>query len=184
MAFNPSVFVLLSALLFFVAACGGGPEIGESLYRSGEVGVAKAVQRCRVLEVREIFIRDDNAEKEGQALGGLAGGILGSVAGRSVGSGSGQDIASTGSAIAGVLGGALVGEAVGKARGTRKGLEYSILTDNGQEITFTQEFLEGDRIVQAGETCRLQVADNRNRVLPSEQLPETVQRPKTTTFAP
>ncbi|MEG9862694.1 MAG: hypothetical protein V6Z81_09480 [Parvularculales bacterium] len=174
----------MTVLIFSVSACGGGPEIGESLYRSGEVGVAKAVQRCRVLEVREISIRDDDAEKQGQALGGLAGGLLGHVTGKTVGSGSGQDIASAGSAIAGALGGALVGEAIGKSRGTRKGLEYSILTDEGQEITFTQEFLEGDRIVQAGETCRLQVADNRNRVLPTEQLPESVQRPKTTTFAP
>ena len=63
----------------------------------------------------------------------------------------------------------------------RKGLEYSVILENGEEHTLVQDFLEGDRVVNAGQTCRMQIEhDGKNRILPAEQLPEQINAPTTT----
>lgn len=169
---------LLAVLL--VSAC-SSPKVSDSLYRSSEVGTSKRVVRCRVLEVREVAIRADDSGEKGEGLGAIAGGIAGGVLGRTVGGGAGRDIATVGGATVGTVAGGAAGRQVSDKLNTRKGVEYSIILSDGTEQTHVQDFLEGDRVVQVGETCRLQIArDGKNRVLPAEQLQDSIQAPKQT----
>lgn len=172
--------ILMTVAVAGVMGVTGGcttPKLSDSLYRESEVGLAKSVVRCRVLAVREVEIR--NSEQNN--FGGAAGAILGGTAGSSAG-GEGT----VGRALAvelGVIAGAIIGNKLGDTMSGRKGLEYSVITANGEELTFVQEFLDDDRVIRVGDTCRMQVArDGRNRVLPAESLPETIQAPKQTTI--
>lgn len=86
-----------------VAGC-TSPKVSDSLYRSSEVGTSKRVVRCRVLEVREVMIRDDDAGEKGEAIGGIAGGLSGSTLGGTAGGGAGRSIAAIGGATLGEIG--------------------------------------------------------------------------------
>jgi len=162
-------------------AC-SSPKVGDSLYRDSEVGSSKNVVRCRVLEVREVAIREDDAPEKGEAIGAILGGIAGAIIGSQIGGGKGQALATEAGVVAGVVAGGAGGRQAADQMSERKGLEYSIILENGEEHTLVQDFLEGDRVVQAGQSCRMQIEhDGKNRVLPAEQLPEQIQAPTTTT---
>jgi outer membrane lipoprotein SlyB len=164
-----------------VAAGCSSPKVSDSLYRSSEVGTSKRIVRCRVLEVREVMIRDDDSGESGEALGAVAGGLTGGILGSTVGGGAGQGIATVGGATVGAVAGGAAGRQISDQMHTRRGVEYSIILSDNSEQTHVQDFLDGDRIVQAGETCRLQIEhDGKNRVLPAEHLPGTIQAPKQT----
>ncbi len=179
--------ILAGAAIVTVVAVTGctSPKVSDSLYRSSEVGTSKRVVRCRVLEVREVMIRDDDSGEKGEAIGGIAGGLGGGIAGSTVGGGAGRGLATVGGATVGAVAGGAAGRAISDQLHTRKGVEYSVILADGSEQTHVQDFLDGDRIVQVGETCRLQIAqDGKNRVLPAEQLPGRISAPKTTTIVP
>lgn len=174
--------VLVSALV--VSGC-TSPEVSDSLYRSSEVGSSKRIVRCRVLEVREVMVRDDDSGEQGEVLGGIAGGLAGGILGSTVGGGAGQGLATVAGATAGGVAGAAAGRQLSDKMHTRQGVEYSIILADGSEQTHVQDFLEGDRVVQVGETCRLQIEhDGMNRVLPAEHLQDSISAPKKTTITP
>lgn len=168
-----------------VAAGCTSPKVSDSLYRSSEVGTSKRIVRCRVLEVREVLIRDDDSGEKGEGLGAIAGGLTGGILGSTIGGGAGQDLATVGGAVAGTVAGGAAGRQLSDQMHTRKGVEYSIILADGSEQTHVQDFLEGDRVVQVGETCRLQIEqDGKNRVLPAEQLQDSIKAPKKTQIVP
>ncbi len=175
-------FITAAALVTTLGACAGA-QTSQNLYRAGEVGVSKPVERCRVLAVRDITIQGDNGRPIGEIVGGVAGGVLGGYAGSGIGGGTGQDVAIVLGSLAGGLLGGTVGGKVGDQVDQRRGLEYSVMLDSGQEITFAQEILPGEQIIPAGATCRVQT-DPRglNRVLPVTGLPTQIQRPVQTRF--
>jgi len=171
--------MLLSVTL---AAC-SSPKVSDSLYRDSEVGSSKNVVRCRVLEVREVAIREDDAPEKGESIGSIVGAIAGIIIGSQIGGGKGKELAMQAGATAGAVAGGAGGRQAADKMSERKGLEYSVILDNGEELTMVQDFLEGDRVVQPGDTCRMQTAnDGKNRILPAEHLPEQIQAPKTTTI--
>jgi len=168
-----------------VAAGCTSPKVSDSLYRSSEVGSSKRIVRCRVLEVREVMIRDDDSGEKGEALGAVAGGLSGGILGSTVGGGAGQGLATVGGATVGAVAGGAAGRQISDQMHTRKGVEYSIILADGSEQTHVQDFLAGDRVVQVGETCRLQIEhDGKNRVLPAEHLQDQIQAPKKTQIVP
>ncbi len=170
-----SVIIMLSFIVVMTAALTAcsTPKVSDSLYRQSEVGRAKKTTRCRVLAVREVKIRGERAHDMGSAAGAIVGGTLGS----GVGKGTGRVLASEIGAIAG----AVIGNKAGDKMAERKGLEYSVITSSGEEYTFVQAFLKDDRVVNVGETCRMQVShDGRNRILPAENLAGEVMVPKET----
>jgi outer membrane lipoprotein SlyB len=170
--------VVVSAVA--LSAC-TSPKVSDSLYRSSEVGTSKRIVRCRVLEVREVMIRDDDSGEKGEVVGGVAGGLAGGILGSTVGGGAGRGLATVGGATAGAVAGGAAGRQASDQMHTRKGVEYSVILADGSEQTHVQDFLEGDRVVQPGETCRLQIEhDGKNRVLPAEHLQESIQAPKKT----
>lgn len=171
----------VAAAALLMSAC-SSPKTSDSLYADSEAGTSKQVVRCRVLEVREVAIREDNAGDKGETIGAIVGGIAGAILGSRVGGGSGREAAVKGGAIGGAVIAGAAGRQTADKLSERKGLEYSIVLASGEERTLVQDFLEDDRIVQPGETCRLQIAnDGRNRVLPAEHLPATISAPKKTT---
>ena len=174
--------VLVSAVV--VSGC-TSPKVSDSLYRSSEVGSSKRIVRCRVLEVREVMIRDDDSGEKGEMIGGIAGGLGGGILGSTIGGGAGRGLATVGGATAGAVGGGAAGRQLSDQMHTRKGVEYSIILGDGSEQTHVQDFLEGDRVVQVGETCRLQIEHNgMNRVLPAEHLQDSISAPKKTKIVP
>jgi len=177
--------VIASALAVAITGC-ATPKLSESLYRSGEVGRSKTVERCRVLEVRQVLIRDEQEDAEtGGFFGAILGGVIGATAASGIGGGTGSDIASQVGAGLGVAAGGVAGTKLADKMSERVGVEYSIIKANGEESTHVQELLPTDRVLAVNDTCRVQIGfDGKNRVLPAEQLPDAVAAPKTTTIVP
>lgn len=163
----------------------------ESLYSTSEVGVSKKVERCRVLEARQVQIRDEATVERAAGLGAATGAIGAGLGGSQIGNGgAGTAAATLGIGLAGGLIGSAIGRKLGEKAGTRDGVEYSVIMADGEERTSVQDLAKNDRIINPGETCRLQMAyDAKNaswtgpvRVLPAEQLTDEINRPKQTTF--
>ena len=168
----------LIASTILTAACSPNRTGSESVYSSREIGQVTRVERCRVLDVREITIRDEEEGGISTIVGAVGGGAIGNAAGSQIGGGAGRDLAVQLGILAGVVLGAAGGERFDDARGTRTGLEYSVISGNGEEMVIAQEFLDGDRVASIGETCRIQTAyDGSARILTSEQLPAAVNAP-------
>ncbi len=175
-------FGVLFLAVAVLAAC-SSPKVSDSLYRDSEVGTSKQVVRCRVLETREVAIREDDAPEKGEMIGAIIGGIAGAIIGSQIGGGKGQELAMEAGALGGLVAGGAAGRQTADKMSERKGIEYSVILADGEELTLVQDWLEGDRVVQPGETCRLQIAnDGKNRVLPAEHLQETIAAPKATTI--
>jgi outer membrane lipoprotein SlyB len=131
------------------------------------------------------MIRDDDSGEKGEMIGGIAGGLGGGILGSTIGGGAGRGLATVAGATAGAVGGGAAGRQLSDQMHTRKGVEYSIILADGSEQTHVQDFLEGDRVVQVGETCRLQIEHNgMNRVLPAEHLQDSISAPKKTKIVP
>ena len=182
---NPMALAGRTGIVVFaltaLVAC-SSPKVSDSLYRDSEVGTSKRIVRCRVLEAREVAIRGDDAPEKGEAVGSIVGILVGAIIGSQIGDGAGQEIAVQVGATAGGVAGGGAGRQIADKMSERPGIEYSIILDDGQELTLVQDFLETDRIVQPGETCRLQIEnEGMNRVLPAEHLPDQINAPKTTT---
>ncbi|MGB0498250.1 MAG: hypothetical protein ACPGID_07915, partial [Rubricella sp.] len=79
--------------LTVVSACSPYRSGSESVVSASELGRATMVERCRVLEVREITIRDDDPTGSGTLVGALAGGMIGAAVGSQVGEGVGNELA-------------------------------------------------------------------------------------------
>jgi len=172
---------MVAMIMAALAAC-SSPEVSDSLYRDSEVGTSKRVVRCRVLEAREVAIRGDDAPEKGEMVGAIVGGLVGAILGSRVGGGKGRELAVQAGATAGVVAGGAGGRQAADKLSERPGVEYSVILEDGQELTLVQDLLESDRIIQPGDTCRLQIEqDGKNRVLPAEHLPEQINAPKTTT---
>ncbi|CAK0756715.1 outer membrane lipoprotein SlyB [Gammaproteobacteria bacterium] len=183
---NKIVFVLLTLIFAQLLSGCSTPVLSESMYRSSEVGVSKKVLRCRVVEAREVMIRGSESDaKTGGFAGTVAGGVLGATMGSMVGKGMGKSIATEVGAIGGGVAGQALGSQAADKLSERKGIEYSYILENGEEATHVQELLPQDRILRANETCRVQISpDGKNRVLPAEQLPDSVYAPKKTEIIP
>jgi len=171
----------LPVLLLTLTACASGPS--QTVYSAQEVGVAKMVERCRVLAVRTITIQGDTGPAIGHIVGTVAGGVAGGLLGNEVGDGRGQAVATVLGSLATSIVGGMIGDRVGGQMDQRPGLEYSILSTGGREITLAQNSIPGDRIINAGETCRIQTDPyGNNRILPADGFPQRIQPPQTTTF--
>lgn len=176
--------LITATTISFVAlsACTPFRSGSESVVSGSTVGQQSIVERCRVLEVREVTIRDDNPTGAGTLVGTVAGGIIGNAAGREIGAGLGNELARGLGSLGGAVAGAALGEQVDQGRAQRTGVQYSVILADGRETIVVQESFEGDRIAQAGETCRIEtnMATNTARILPAQALPSAVNAPQRT----
>lgn len=100
--------------------------------------------------------------------------MLGAAAGSNLGGGNGQ--------LVGVVGGLLVGAAVGamaeQAAANKKGIEYTVTKENGQTITIVQNVEKQETAIPSGSRVMVQTSGSYQRVIPADNLPETIKRPK------
>lgn len=167
-------FAGLSRQAAFLCVCsllllGGCVTSGQSRYNYDEVGKTSVVHFGTVLAVRAIDITGRNT-----GTGALVGGTAGGLVGTQVGQGNGG--------IAGVLGGVVLGAIAGavaeQAMANHSGLEYTIVLENGKVITVAQEQEKDDRVFKNGDRVMVQSSGSYQRVLPADNLPTEVDRPK------
>jgi len=160
------IAVLLLTVAGLLTACDFSTQ---TRYKYSEVGKIQVVNFGTILAVRDIDII-----AESSAGGGIVGGAGGAIGGAGIGSGSGS--------IAGVIGGAVVGATVGaaleQAIRNRGGVEYTVTLENGKTLTIAQNVSEKDVIHKTGDRVMVQINGQYQRVLPANQLPTEINRPK------
>jgi outer membrane lipoprotein SlyB len=165
-----SVSFLSFSLLFLVAACNFSTQ---TRYNYAEVGKIQVVNFGTVVGIRDIDIIAETS-----IGGGLAGGVGGAAVGAKVGSGAG--------AVAGAVGGAVLGATLGSALEqairNRGGVEYTVTLENGKTLTVAQNVSEKDIIHKFGDRVMVQINGDYQRVLPANNLPTEIEKPKGITF--
>jgi outer membrane lipoprotein SlyB len=161
----PSILILNLVLL-----CGCATN-SQNNYSASDVGHPTQVVFGTIVQAREINITEKNTGT-GAAVGVGGGALAGAAIGRSVG---------------GLLVGALVGGIGGaiaeNAADNHGGYEYTVTLETGKTITVAQN--KGDDIMLApGTRCMVQFGNNYSRVLPANQLPSTIAKPKSIKLKP
>jgi outer membrane lipoprotein SlyB len=156
--------LLIPALLM---GCVKNPS--QNNYNYNEVGQSVIVEFAQVVKVKEVDIQGRNTGT-GASLGAAAGG----AAGYQVGNGNGQ----LGGAIAGVLVGAVAGAAIEQAAANQKGYEYTVVTEHKEAKTIVQYQNPDDVVFNKGDRVMVQTKGTYQRVLPTDDLPTEIKRPK------
>ncbi|MDG1286304.1 MAG: hypothetical protein P8P30_01930 [Rickettsiales bacterium] len=157
----------LCTSLLLLAGC-ATPQ-GMSQYKYDEVGRSTIVVFGTVITSRNVGITGKNT-----GAGAAIGGAVGAGAGSYVGGGSGQIWA----AGAGLLVGAVAGAAAEQAAANKVGVEYVVTTEKGKTMTIVQNMNQGDYLIPKGSRVMVQTSGSYQRVLPADDLPEAIKRPK------
>jgi outer membrane lipoprotein SlyB len=159
-------YVILVIPLLVLTCC--SPQ-GQSRYNYDEVGQISVVEFGTIISARQVDITGKNTGT-GAVLGGTAGGLVGSA----IGKGGGNAAAIVGGLVIGAVAGAVAEQAMAN----HVGLEYTILLRNGKVITLVQDQEKKDRVFQPNERVMVQVSGSYERVLPADQVPTEMDRPK------
>lgn len=159
----------MSALSVVLLLCGCAKQDGLSQYNYNDVGQSTLVEFGTIVNAREVGITGQNS-----GAGALVGAGVGAGAGSYAGGGSGTAWAMVGGALAG----AAIGAIAEQSAADSKGMEYTVTKENGQTITVVQNMNKEDRILQSGERVMVQISGSYQRVLPANNLPEQIKRPK------
>ncbi len=159
---------LLIALCFTtLAAC--APNPGQNEYNYNEVGQSVVVDFARVVSVKKVHIHGRNT-----GTGALAGAGAGAVGGYQVGNGNGQVAATLGGAIIGAVAGAVVEQQLAN----QTGYSYVVVTEHGDTKTIVQYQNPEDVVFRKGDRVMLQTKGTYQRLLPTDDLPDQIKRPK------
>lgn len=160
---------LVASLLIVtsLSACARNP--GQNQYNYNEVGQSTIVEFARVVAVKSVDIRGKNT-----GTGAAAGGVAGSVAGYQVGNGNGQ----AGGLIAGAVVGAIAGAAIEQAAADQKGYEYVVVTEHKETKSIVQYQNKDDVVFRKGDRVMVQTTGTYQRIMPTDDLPEEIKRPK------
>jgi outer membrane lipoprotein SlyB len=153
--------------LALLTACQADP--GQNRYNYNEVGQSVIVEFASIVGVKEVEITGRNT-----GGGALAGAAVGAGAGSYAGSGSGEAWAMAGGAVAGAVAGAMAEQALAD----RKGYEYIVVTEHKATKTIVQYQNPEDRVFRKGERVMVQTKGSYQRVLPTDDLPDTIKRPR------
>jgi len=164
----------LLAAAVLAAGLAGCATQGQNRYSYQDVGHASIVEFGTVLSSRQVEINGRNT-----GLGAGVGAAAGGIALSNVGQGSGNAAAILG----GVVAGAVIGAVAEQAAADRVGIEYIITLANGKTITIVQEQVKGDRVFVPGDAVMVQESGTYQRVLPADQLPSQITKPKSVKIA-
>lgn len=120
-----SLLILPTTLI--LGACSITPS--SNTYTTAQAGTLQEVQFGTIIGLRNVMIREDNAE-----TGKVAGGVIGGVAGSDVGEGKGQIVGS----VAGAVIGGTIGMVVDRSLQSKPGLEITVRMDDGKTIALAQ----------------------------------------------
>jgi len=166
---NKIIFAIFP-LILFISSCNFSTQ---SRYKYSEVGKIQVVNYGTVIGVRDIDIVSETSSS-----GGVLGAVGGGVGGLHIGSGSGQLVAG----VAGVVAGAVAGSALEQAIRNRGGVEYTVVLQNGKSLTVAQNVSEKDTILKVNDRVIVQINGQYQRVLPANNLPTEIEKPKGITF--
>lgn len=157
--------------LLSLTACTTKPS--QSVYRFDEAGRSVMVDYGTVVDLRPITI-----DEKGSGLGAIGGAAAGAAAGSGVGKGRGQDMAVVGGALIGGVTAGMIEDAFSDS----EGVLYTIVMQDGRTITSPQYFNDNDTIIQKGDRVIVQTSGSFERVLPANNIPTEMNRPKGVTF--
>ncbi|HQS83505.1 MAG TPA: hypothetical protein PLY23_01145 [Alphaproteobacteria bacterium] len=152
-----------------VASLSGCTKPGQNQYSHKDVGQSTLVEFGTVLAVRNVDIIGENT-----GVGALIGAGTGAGAGSYLGGGTGNVWAIAGGALIGAAAGAFAEQGISDG----PGIEYAIIKENGQTVTIVQNKKEGDIMFPVGSRVLVQISGSYQRVLPADNLPEQIKRPK------
>ena len=153
--------------LIGLAGCAAPSSSG--VYQQSESGETTRVQFGTIVAARPIEVQGDAS-----GFGGLAGGVLGGIGGSAIGGGVGQDLATAGGAILG----SIIGQNIEREIRNREGVEYTIALQNGEVISVAQTLNSGDTVLPVDARVAVQSSGYYQRVLPADNVPTAMERPK------
>ncbi|MEM9783481.1 MAG: hypothetical protein AAF899_13525 [Pseudomonadota bacterium] len=154
------------AALLVLGAC--APQ-SQTRYDAVEVGRPLFVEFATVLAVREVRIQGKNS-----GIGGALGATAGGFALSPVGQGTGRAGAILGGALAGLALGVVAEQLVSN----RTGVEYTLTLEDGRTVVIVQNLGSEDEILAPGDRAIIQQGRRFQRVLPANDLPEEIRRPR------
>ncbi len=156
-------------LIFLCLSLSACQRPGQGRYGEADVGQAATVEFGTVISMKQVDITGRNT-----GAGALIGGATGLGAGSYIGSGSGRAWGQGGGMLAGMLVGALVEQALSD----HKGVEYIITFTDGKTRSIVQHLVEGDAPIGVGQRVMVQTQGQYQRVMPAQNLPTKIKRPK------
>lgn len=160
---NKTIACLVLALL------SGCTQPGQNRYGYQDVGRGAAVKFGTVITSREVDITGQNT-----GVGATAGALGGAIGGSYIGNGGG----SLGAALAGALIAGIAGHMTEQAISDHKGVEYVVTEEDGQTVTVVQNKVDGEPVLKKGQRVMVQTGLGYERVLPADDLPTKIKRPK------
>jgi outer membrane lipoprotein SlyB len=167
--FLTSYFKFLTILFVSFSILVSCQRPNMNVYRYDEVGKTSAVTFGTILQVRSIGIIGENT-----GGGAAAGALAGAAGGTYIGADDGTAWAVAGLAVAG----GIIGYLIEQGFADREGLEYTVILENGVTITTVQEIPEDKIPLKVNSRVLVQTQGGYQRVLPADQLPTEVKRPK------
>jgi outer membrane lipoprotein SlyB len=104
--------------------------------------------------------------------------VVGSAAGAGLGNAIGHGSARGTGMLVGLAVGMVAGTMAEKAMDVQKGIEYTITKRNGKTVTIVQTIAADDVPLRRGERVIIQKSGHYQRVLPADDLPDEVKKPK------
>lgn len=160
-------FTSVMALILLLAAC---TTNSQNQYSAADTGKQVEVEFGRILSIREVKVQNPNT-----GAGAVGGGLAGAAAGSTIGSGTGNVYATLGAALVGVVAGSLIEQEIQN----KKGIEYTITKSNGKTVTIVQNIAKDDVPLAPGQNVTIQTSGEYQRVMPADNLPDQVKKPKT-----
>jgi outer membrane lipoprotein SlyB len=152
--------------LVMLTACA---KPNQNTYGFQDVGQSTSVEFGTVISQREVEITGKNT-----GMGAIAGGSAGAIAGASMGQGNG----SLAAALAGVIIGGIIASQAEQAMQDSQGVEYIITLKSGKTVTIVQYIGKDDKPIRNGARVMVQQNGQYQRVLPANDLPTKVKKPK------
>jgi len=159
--------IALSCTALLLSAC--APKNSLNQYSYNDVGISTIVDFGTVITARQVGITGRNS-----GTGALVGAGVGAGAGSYVGSGSGNIWATLGGAVIG----AAAGAAAEQAAANSTGIEYTVTTEHGDTMTIVQNQVSGEPVIASGSRVMVQTRGTYQRVIPADNLPTQIKRPK------
>jgi outer membrane lipoprotein SlyB len=157
------------AALLAVLALGACAPSSPTRYEASEVGRPLFLDFGTVLSAREVAIEGRNT-----GIGGAVGAAAGGLAASPIGQGVGRAAAILGGTLLGLGAGALAEQGLSD----RVGVEYVITLESGRTVAIVQDLGDATRLARPGERVAIQSSGGYRRVLPADDLPARVARPR------
>ena len=158
--------VLTVAFCVLLSACAANTQ---NQFTSAEVGQQVEVEFGKIVAIRHVKIQHKDT-----GVGAGAGMLAGAGAGSAIGNGNGNGIAILGGMVIGGIAGAVAEHKLQNLRG----IAYTITKRNGKTVVITQNIGKDDEPLSKGQSVMIETSGIYQRVLPAEDLPEKIKKPK------